>query len=93
MERYISMHASAPMGTTFNNPFIQNNLQISSISCTATSTQRSYTNKLTITNICFIEVLSEGAIVTRFASITVDTLRVVSTVLAYTAPLIVTMDV
>lgn len=64
-----------------------------SVCCTATNIWRSWAHKLTITNICFIEVLSKRTIVTRFASVTVDAIRVVSTVLAYATSLIVTMDV
>jgi hypothetical protein len=46
-----------------------------------------------MTDISFIQVLSKWAIVARFASVTVDTLSVVSTVLAHTSSFVVTMDI
>jgi hypothetical protein len=46
-----------------------------------------------MTNICFIQVLAKWAKVARFASITVDTLSVVSTILTHATSFVVTMDV
>jgi hypothetical protein len=50
-------------------------------------------NRLTVTNICFVKVLSIRTIIARFALVTVDALSVISAVLAHTTSLIVTMDI
>jgi hypothetical protein len=46
-----------------------------------------------MTNICFVQILAKRAKVARFASITVDTLSVVSTVLTHATSFVVTVDV
>jgi hypothetical protein len=46
-----------------------------------------------LTNVCLIQALAKWAKVARFASIAVDTLGVVSTVLAHTASFVVTVDI
>jgi hypothetical protein len=46
-----------------------------------------------MTNVSFIQALAIWAKVARFASIAVDTLSVVTTVLAHTASFVVTVDV
>jgi hypothetical protein len=50
-------------------------------------------SQLTLTNVRLIQALAKRAKVARFASIAVDTLGVVSTVLAHTASFVVTVDV